>query len=266
MARSKIGKSQIANSKKSSTPVVGRAAQARAAAKKPQKGSSANPVQRMGLGSIYDKITVDNTSLGGTPATSGSGGGSSSRSSGRSYSGGGGGYSGPSAADLAAQAAALEAARRQAIVNQYVTPTNTLYDEAKNAAQSDATRSNGAFDAARNEVLKYGAQVNAQALKDQDARRKAYGTAMARMGLSDETALRDSTRARAANTPRSITGTSEVVGRNAAFVDAKRKSLNEMYVTQRGNGQGRVKAYQNELDRQRQLQLQQIAKTYGITL
>lgn len=266
MARSSIGRSQVANSKKGRTSnKTGRAAQARAAARKPQKGSSANPVQRMGLGSVYDKITVDNTSIGGptrTPTGSGGGGGYARRGGG----GGGGGYSGPSAADLAAAEAARIAAYRQQILNQYVAPTDRLYSEASKAAGSDAVRSNGAFDAARNDIMRYGRQVNVQADRDQEQRRLAYGKALRAMGLNDETALRSSASVNARETPRSITGTSDVVNRNQAFVDAQRNSMNQMYVTQRKNGAGRVKAYQDELERQRQLQRKQIASTYGIQL
>lgn len=264
MARSKIGRSQVAHGKKGTTSnKTGRAAQARAAARKPQRGSGSNPVQRMGLGSIYDKITVDNTGMGApTRATGGSGGGGGYARRG----GGGGGYSGPSAADLAAAEAARIAAYRQQILNQYVAPTDRLYSEATKAAASDAVRSNGAFDAARNDIMRYGRQVNVQADRDQEQRRLQYGKALRAMGLNDETALRNSASVNAKETPRSITGTSDVVNRNQAFVDTQRNSMNQMYVTQRKNGAGRVKAYQDELERQRQLQRKQIASTYGIQL
>lgn len=249
-----------------------KAAKARkAAAKKKASQKVTNP-----SGFVYTNTYAKNTGLpvvlrasasGGSGVDNGYGTGGGGGGGGRSYSGGGGGgYSGPSQAELAAAAAAQAEAYRQQIIAQYATPTNRLYDEAVKASQSDIVRSNGAYDAARTEVAKYGQSVNVQADREQEQRRLAYGKAIDAMGLGNETALHKAASNSMKGRTGSIVGTTKVVDRNQAYIDASRKSLNEMYVTQRKNAGGRTKSYQDELNRQRKLQLDQIGKTYGVKL
>lgn len=236
----------------------GKAARAR---KTPKKGSSANPVSRMGLGSIYDKITVDNTSLG-TPRSTGSAGRSTGAPRVRSYSrggGGGGGYSGPTAAQLAAQAAAAAAAFRQGIINQYVSPTNKLYDTAKQAADSDIIRSTQAFDQANHEQAAYARQIQEQANNRQRRRAAAVRDTARRMGLDGEISLMR-------NVAKVAAPAADVVKRNNEYTKTLADDAYGAYQVQKRNAANRTRAYQDELDRQRKLQLDQIAQTYGIKL
>lgn len=239
-----------------------KAAKARKDAKTTKKiGSSANPVQRMGLGSIYDKITVDNTSTSAPAATGGSGGGYRRRSYGGGGGGGGGGYSGPTAAELAAAAAAQAAAYRAQIMQQYIVPTNTLYDEAVKAAESDKIRSRQAFDRARADVNEYTVNTNRQTDRDQRTRDLAYQKFARQAGLDGEIGLNNAL-ARGTVTA----GSKKVINRNQDFSDATAKSFADMYGTQKANAVGRTQAFQDEQRRQQKLQRDQIARTYGIKL
>lgn len=226
----------------------------------PQKGSSANPVQRMGLGSIYDKITVDNTDLGG------GGGGSASRSTGaprvRNVGGGRSGGGGPSAAQLAAQAAAAAAAQRQALIDQYITPSNRLYDSAVQAAESDKGAANAGYEQADRDIQDQVRHTNADGAEREIQREAAYSAAARRMGIDDQAGVQRAVGNRA------LTGeTRKVTARNAVYNrDGVANPLSTMYATQRDNAVGRVQAFQDELNRQRRLQQQQIAQMYGIAL
>lgn len=233
----------------------------KAAAKKtPQKGSSANPVQRMGLGSIYDKITVDNTDTSG---------GSAPRSTGaprvRSVGGGGGrarSYSGPSAAQLAAQAAAAAAAQRQAIIDQYINPSNKLYDTAVQAAESDKGAAIDAYAAAGNDIQGAVQSANAAAQAREKQREKLYAQAARRMGVAGQDGVQWAIASHS-----QTKNTRDVTDRNARFLqEGIANPTVAAYATQKDNAVGRVQAYQDELNRQRKLQQQQIAQMYGITL
>lgn len=229
-----------------------------------KKGSGSNPVQRMGLGSIYDKIKLNDnrTSIPrstGAPRVSSGGGG------GRSYARGGGGggraYSGPSAAEIAAAQAAAAAAFRKQVMDMYVGPSDRLYQTAIDAADSDKIRARQGFDQAAAGVHSYVGQVRVAEGSRQHDRNKAYGAAARAMGINDQQGLR------AALVTDSIQdGTRKVVRRNRAFNQAKDSSLREMYQTQKDNAVGRVTGYQDELRRQQQLARKQIAAQYGITI
>ncbi len=227
-----------------------------------KKGSGSNPVQRMGLGSIYDKIKLDDnrTSIPrstGAPRVASGGGG-------RSYGGGRGGgvaYSGPSAAELAAAAAAQAAAFRKQVMDTYIGPSDKLYQTAINAADSDNIRAAQAFDQARADLHTYRGEVRTAEGQRQNSRNKAYGAAARAMGINDQQGLR------AALVTDSIQdGTRKVVRRNRKFDSAVDTSMAQMYRTQKDNAQGRVTGYQDELRRQQQLARKQIAAQYGITI
>lgn len=227
----------------------------------PRKGSGSNPVQRMGLGSIYDKIKLDDnrTSIPrstGAPRVASGGGG-------RSYGGGGGGraYSGPSAAEIAAAAAAAAAAYRKQVMDTYIGPSDKLYQTAIDAADSDKIRAAQAFDQARADLHTYRGEVRTAEGQRQNSRNKAYGAAARAMGINDQQGLR------AALVTDSIQdGTRKVVRRNRKFDSAVDTSMAQMYRTQKDNAQGRVTGYQDELRRQQQLARKQIAAQYGITI
>jgi hypothetical protein len=260
MARSATGQKQVANGKQGGGTPTGRAAQARAAAKKttkPSTGSSANAVQRMGLGSIYDKIVAEPTSSGGSTGNTSTPGVASTKrvggsGSARGYAGAGGG-----SYDAAAAAAAQAAAYRQGIVNQYVTPTNKLYDTATNAVGQDFAPTEAAY-------------VGATADADADASAKIADT-----NITQERRLAD----RFAYMKNA--GVAQIApdsgGASMAQSNANQKTRNgydqtiansyaKMYGIQTNNAGGRIQSVIDAMNDERKRQLAAIAQTYGITL